>query len=382
MRAALKIKTHGLSRPAVGHGLALLIAFLLLPAITPPASQANRSPLAGPVETTKARASEEHVDAQSAPGHHELVQGRPAGGGAALHRLHLKSGQYLHVTVTQKGVDVTVTLLAPDGRRLARVNRNNLMYGSERFSWVVERGGVYNLLVSPGDAPVVPGAYEVTVDELRAARAEDKVRSAAEKYSIAAERHYERGDLREALNGYARAMRLWLDTDDRLEQGITLNNIGKVHGEMGEMRTALDHYVRALKLFRSVDARFEEAAALDSLGLSHSFLGEAGIALDYYDQALRLRRAGGDRQGEAGTLNGIGAVYYTIGETQPALNSLYQALDISRDIRDRRTECYTLLQLGRVYKSLNEPQTALDFLEQALSRSREAEDRGHRSLSA
>src|SRR5215471_4724203 len=53
-----------------------------------------------------------------------LEPGKPVerelpGGGAHSYKITLISGQYLHIVVEQRGVDVAVALFAPDGKKIS-----------------------------------------------------------------------------------------------------------------------------------------------------------------------------------------------------------------------------------------------------------------------
>ena len=80
----------------------------------------------------------------------ELKQGQPIAremAGAATHtyRIALSAGQYLKVVVEQKGIDVLVTLLTPNGQRLTEVDSPNGMQGPEQVSVIAEVSGEYQL---------------------------------------------------------------------------------------------------------------------------------------------------------------------------------------------------------------------------------------------
>jgi hypothetical protein len=49
--------------------------------------------------------------------------------------LTLTSGQYAHIAVDQRGVDVVVSIFAPDGTKLVQVDMPNGLYGPERSRW-------------------------------------------------------------------------------------------------------------------------------------------------------------------------------------------------------------------------------------------------------
>jgi len=75
-----------------------------------------------------------------------LVPGVPierelAGGEAHSYQVALASGEYLHVVVEQRGIDVIVTVFGPDGQQLADVNKTNATQGLEPVSLWAETSG-------------------------------------------------------------------------------------------------------------------------------------------------------------------------------------------------------------------------------------------------
>jgi hypothetical protein len=79
----------------------------------------------------------------------------------------LQSGQYLHVVVEQKGVDVVVRLFSPDGKQLANSDSPNGARGPEPVSVVAEASGNYRLEIQPLQNSNVSGRYVAKVEELR-----------------------------------------------------------------------------------------------------------------------------------------------------------------------------------------------------------------------
>src|SRR5262249_57383526 len=112
------------------------------------------------------------------------------------------------------------------------------------------------------------GRYEIRIEELREATAEDKHRVAAESV------------FREA---------------EELQQGTE-----------DEKRKSIEKYHEALELYRRAGDRSKQAATLNKIGWAHNFLGEMQKALEKHNEALSLSLAEGDRRGEAMALNGIG----------------------------------------------------------------------------
>ena len=93
--------------------------------------------------------------------------------------LSLTAGQYAHLTVDQRGVDVVVSIFTPDGAKVVRVDMPNGDKGVEPVFLVAESSGAYRVEVL-STSPKRAGNYEVKLEELRTATEPDRNRLAAQ----------------------------------------------------------------------------------------------------------------------------------------------------------------------------------------------------------
>src|SRR5437879_39727 len=75
------------------------------------------------------------------------IQRELAGGQSHSYVVRLEARQFLHVVVTQLGVDVLVSLFGPDGQKVTEVDTVIGLQGSERLFWVAQTAGDYRLEV-------------------------------------------------------------------------------------------------------------------------------------------------------------------------------------------------------------------------------------------
>src|SRR5262249_23504514 len=183
-----------------------------------------------------------------------LEKGKPiereiAAGQTEQYRLTLTEGQYVQVVVEQKGVDIVIVLLGPDGKKLDEVDSQNTRQGTETLSFISTMSGSYRVEVHPlketlaKEAPA--GRYEIRVAELRAATEQDQNRMSAEKAyrqgrSLRAESTAQ--SLTKAIEKYQEALQIFREIGDHREEATTLNDIGAVYDLLGEKKKALDHY--------------------------------------------------------------------------------------------------------------------------------------------
>jgi CHAT domain-containing protein/tetratricopeptide (TPR) repeat protein len=351
--------------------------------------------------------------AQTAPDEPTLEPGKPVereldGGQDHAYRLKLAAGQYVHVVVMQRGIDVVVRLSGPDGRRLAEVDGLNGTQGPEPIFYVAAHAGIYYLEVRPLNKPADAGRYEVRIEELRTAKGTEGRRIKAEtlldeaallrregtaeslnralgKYAEALPLFHSLGDtLREVLtlnltgtsysslgdrpkafSSFTRALTLARAAVDRSGEGVALNSLGGLYLP-GEPRKGLESSSQALQIFQDTGDSANEAVALINIGTASLRLGDVRRARESYSRALSLARAVGERGSEARSLGGLGYVERLSGEAQKAMGSFNEALTVARVVSDRGSEADALAGLGVLSNDSGEAQKALSYLSQAL----------------
>src|SRR6266542_3309189 len=344
-----------------------LMINMLIRAGTPAA--ASPRPVAVPAQ---APASERGA-APSAQESVSLEPGKPverelSGGQSHFYKITMISGQYSHIVVAKRGIDVAVALFTPDGKKISEADSEHLIEGSETVSVIAEASGAYLIEVRSSEKTAKAGRYEIKVEELRAATAEDKYRVAGEVLFREAEQLKDGTleDRRKSVEKYHDALEMYRRATDRNGEAETLNNIGEVYWSLGETRKALEKYNEALPIYQAIGARRGEADTLNNIGAVYWSLGEMRKALEKYNETLPIYQAVGDRRAEAIILNSIGVVYRSLGETQKALEKFNEALPLRREIGDRNGETITLLGIARVEQKRGNLTQARQTIEQAV----------------
>jgi CHAT domain-containing protein/tetratricopeptide (TPR) repeat protein len=327
-------------------------------------------------------------------------------GESHAYRVALDAGQYFHALVEARGTDAGVTLAAPGGQTLVRLDCRKRE--PTPVSLVVEVSGTYRLEVRSLEERDARGRYELRVAEVRQAVASDKYRVAAERSFAEGEQLLNDGEAessRSAVNKYKEASSSWSAAGERREEAHALKRAGDVHLSLSEYQPALSYYkqalavavetggrrgegeavngiayvyltlgqnqkalalsARALKLSRAANDRRTEAQAVNNLGEIQYGLGKLPRSIDFFQQALPLWRELGDRQGQALAFLNMGYTYSDLGQTRQAFDSYNQALVLWQAARERRGEAVTLTAIGRLYSRVGESQEALDFFERA-----------------
>ena len=96
------------------------------------------------------------------------------------YRIALEAGQFLKAVVNQRGIDLVVSVIGPDGQKIAEVDSPNGANGPEPVSLAAKVSGTYQLEVRALWKDAKPGRYDIKIEELLSA-ADYRARLAAEK---------------------------------------------------------------------------------------------------------------------------------------------------------------------------------------------------------
>ena len=207
--------------------------------------------------------------------------------------------------------------------------------------------------------------------KLPAARAAERRRLEAQLQNNLGEVEYARGNLKNALDLFARADASWQELGDRYGVALAWLNAGYAYLDSGKVTEAGQEFDRALQLWRELNDWRGEALTLTAHGNLAALLGDRQGAMVAHRQARDIFRRIGDRQGEAVTSNGLGDVFEDMNLKQEAIDNYGLALRLNHEIGNRAFEAVGHYYLGRVYRGLNDYTRALQHYEASLALSRQ-----------
>src|SRR5258706_5485761 len=135
--------------------------------------------------TNQAEKAESKVK-QLEPG--QSVEREMAAGESHIYQLTLQTGQFLRVLADQKGINVMLVLLAPDGKQADEIDflGGAAGTGQESLSYEAVTGGDYRLIVRAIGSATPSGAYQMRVEIRATATEQDRCRVVAERISYEA----------------------------------------------------------------------------------------------------------------------------------------------------------------------------------------------------
>ena len=104
----------------------------------------------------------------------KLISRELAGADKHQYQVKLSSGQLLKLIVKQNGVDVVVVVFDPSGRQIIEEDSPTGIQGDEKVMFQAQAHGTYGVEVRPFDKSAAAGRYDIRIEELRAATAEER----------------------------------------------------------------------------------------------------------------------------------------------------------------------------------------------------------------
>lgn len=307
------------------------------------------------------------------------VERQITGGEKHPYLRRLEAGQYLRIAAEQRGTDVVLRLLGPDGARITEVDSPTGGHGFERISEVAAAAGDYRIEVE-GLVGARPGEYEIRIEAPRAATDRDRRLVEAERVFVEGDRLRRDKKPEEALARYRQALEVWEAEGGPGDQARAFYRIGWMFQARDRWGEAEGFFDRAIEASRQAKDQAVEAVALNRRGAVRLLLGKYEEARVSHEQALEAFRATGNRNGEKDALNNLGNAHLWAGRIQAAVEAYEAALAQAREIDDRPAECTILGNLGEVYLSQGKLPEARDAFEGALDIARELGDDGKASI--
>lgn len=293
--------------------------------------------------------------------------------GIQIHTYEIKAeaGQFMHIILDQKSIDIFAVLYVPNGRAVLEVNDSTINRGPEQIFFITTTTGLYRIEI--GTRQEDSGRYEIMLETLRAATtAQDKSRVDSARAFKEGEQLSAASNFDQAVVKYQEALTLRNGLGDRYDEAVILYSLGKTYNRLGDKEKALDSFRKSLTLFQTAGSWDDIFKDLRGLYL---IMGGKQKTFDYLANALPLVRALKNQRLEAILLTGIAKVCEDMNEKDKMLDYYNQALALFRITGKRGAEVFSLTEIQDADLSLEDKKKAIDYLNQAILLSRGASDK-------
>lgn len=302
------------------------------------------------------------------------------GGEAHDYLIRLKQGEYAHLVVEQRNIDVIVGVFDAAGKSLGEFDSPTGLGGTEHVRFIADAGGEYRIVARALKTEAYGGSYEVKVKVIRKATEQDKHIVAAIKAQMLGDELRAKDETRrQSLEQYAKALELWRAAHDRAGEASTLRAIGFAYVRLNDDQQAYQYFNRSLTIWGEIGDRRSAAYIHMIFATIHTRQGRHEQAAKERLSALPLWRDLGDQIEEASTLAVIGLSYARMGDKDKAFDHCRQSLELSRATGNRSLQANSLFWFGGVCELLGETEQARDYFQQSLALWREM---GRRSQEA
>ncbi len=188
----------------------------------------------------------------------------------------------------------------------------------------------------------------------------------AEAYNLKGVINRDQSNLRDALENYLTALKLFEELKLPTEVAGVQNNIGLIYAEIKEYRTALAYYFKAEKINRSGNKKNYLAINYNNIATCYQKLKQYSSAQIYLNKSLTLRAAINDTIGMAMAYHNIGINYQLTNAADSAIFFFSKSLKYLSNMNPNIGHAYNYLELGNTYLKQGKLSDAESYLLKAL----------------
>jgi len=292
------------------------------------------------------------------------------GGEARTFNIPVASGQYLRLLVQQHSIILTATLSDANGQTLTVMDNPSGGQGPIEVSAITTAAGDYRLEVRSTEEWANAGSFDVSIEELRDSRPEDKARVDAERAFAEGSRNNDAGAGKLAIDDYEKAVSYWQAVQDYHWEALTQYGLGQAYRKSANQDEAVKCFNLSLRI---LDQHMDQndwrlkAAAWNDLGSLYADSKETEKAIAPLNQALSLFEAHGDLRGQGSALNNLARAYGKMGQLHLARENAEKALPLRQAEHFRTGEINLLNTLGIIDDKLGDTFSARERFMSALA---------------
>jgi CHAT domain-containing protein len=265
----------------------------------------------------------------------------------------VNEGEYVHIEVDQRGVDVVLTLIGPNEFKRER-NWPSENRGFEYLSFEAPASGTYHLkiTVDPNRKPEPGSDYSLILSERKRPSPADLSRAKAEELF---DRGREKKELAERIELLGQAVTEWRKSGDAYGLATGLSSWGYAKGSTDEVFTKplelLQIYEEALRIWETFNQTQRRVLLVLYIARIYDVNAQLNRSVDYYKQALTLYLKPETPKNavlHAAILNNLGTAQHRLEDDEDAIESLKGAIEAVRGQR-QDLEAIANNNLGQTY---------------------------------
>jgi serine phosphatase RsbU (regulator of sigma subunit)/Tfp pilus assembly protein PilF len=171
----------------------------------------------------------------------------------------------------------------------------------------------------------------------------------AESFNLRGSINRDQSNLRDALDNFLSAIKLFEELKMPVKVAGIQNNIGLIYAEIKEYRTALAYYFKAEKINQSADHKGFLAINYNNIATCYQKLNQFNSAQTYLNKSLALRQEISDTMGMAMAYHNIGINHQLTDDNDSAVFFFNKSLSYLGNMNENMGHAYNYLELGNSY---------------------------------
>lgn len=198
----------------------------------------------------------------------------------------------------------------------------------------------------------------------------------AESYNLRGIINRDQSNLRDALDNYLNALKLFEQLKKPIKIAGMQNNIGLIYAEIKEYRTALAYYFKAEKINLKYNEKARLAINYNNIATCYQKLKQFTSAQMYLNKSLELRKEVSDTVGMAMAYHNIGINHQLTNDKDSAIFFFNRSLNFLSGMSENIGHAYNYLELGNTYLQQHKLAEAEKYLLSSLRISEKSELEG------
>ncbi|HMI52112.1 MAG TPA: CHAT domain-containing tetratricopeptide repeat protein [Candidatus Saccharimonadales bacterium] len=338
-----------------------------------PSSAAPRLPVSASLPAQSAKPADDTPDATLLDPA-KTIDREIAGGQKQSYDLPLEAGQYVSITVDQRGIDLAIDLYDPARRLLVSFAYHQKRFAEEKVEFVAEASATYRLVVRPSYFGSPAARYRLKVNEIRSANETDRALFQTLELCTEADVFYDKGQYDDSVRAGSAAVAAAEKTSgrDELLLAQALIKLGLATRMKGDIDATQKAFQRAIDIRRKIlgEEDPQTARAIGDMGLvfdlQHAFVDAAA----YYQKAIDItdRTLGPDDPQSATFLMDLAIAYGKRGNFENVVTMYQRALAISEKMLgpDDQFTFKVCYNLGDAYLDMHRNDEAEVLMKRAL----------------
>nr|QBK89200.1 MAG: uncharacterized protein LCMiAC02_02950 [Mimivirus LCMiAC02] len=240
------------------------------------------------------------------------------------------------------------------------------------------------------ECAITKGKYDVELEETDETSPEFKKMGRYLKDLILAIRFgnksYFKGDHQKAFENYMKVLNITKEFDNKIGEGVVLNNLGSVVMELDKMvlKRSEDYFNEAITNVEDIldstkdndkQRRFKITLAnrYMNLGVLYVTWKKSGKAIEMYNKSISLHKQCDNKLDEITVMGNLGILYLELNDNAQAFGKFKVAFDVASGMyKDEQTKenanvlRYAMLNMGKYYNKTKDLYQALDYLVKGL----------------